>query len=154
VPGDPAARRERARDPARRPGRWAPGHDDGDGRMRFAIAHKTSTYLMVGFAFVAMIAGGGMSPLITLGGVVGLAASWWWEPPLIRFEKWSWVWTVLSLFALAYSVLTAVLTADFLGVGAQFLVWLTVAKTFNRRAARDWQQLYLLSFLMLVAGSV
>jgi hypothetical protein len=64
------------------------------------------------------------------------------------------VWTVLSIFALVYSVLTAVLTTDFLGVGAQFLVWLTVAKTFNRRAARDWQQLYLLAFLMLVAGSV
>ncbi len=122
--------------------------------MRFAVAHKTSTYLMVGCAFVAMVAGGGVGPLITLGGLVGLVASWWWEPPLIRFEKWSWVWTVLSIFALVYSVLTAVLTTDFLGVGAQFLVWLTVAKCFNRRAARDWQQLYLLAFLMLVAGSV
>src|SRR5262245_15601147 len=122
--------------------------------MRFAVAHKTSTYLMVGFAFLAMVSGGGMGSLITLGGLIGLITSWWWEPPLIRFEKWSWVWTVMSIFALAYSVLTAILTTDFLGVGAQFLVWLTVAKTFNRRAARDWQQLYLLAFLMLVAGSV
>src|SRR5262245_11615744 len=122
--------------------------------MRFAVAHKISTYLMVGFAFLAMVSGGGLGSLITLGGLVGLAASWWWEPPLIRFEKWSWVWAVMSIFALAYSVLTVILTTDFLGVGAQFLVWLTVAKTFNRRSARDWQQLYLLAFLMLVAGSV
>jgi hypothetical protein len=34
------------------------------------------------------------------------------------------------------------------------LIWLVVAKSYNRRAARDWQQIYLLSFLMLVAGSV
>jgi transglutaminase-like putative cysteine protease len=122
--------------------------------MRFAVAHKTSTYLMVGFALLAMVAGGGIGSLITFGGLIGLVASWWWEPPLIRFEKWSWVWAVLSIFALAYSVLTVILTTDFLGVGAQFLVWLTVAKAFNRRAARDWQQLYLLAFLMLVAGSV
>jgi protein-glutamine gamma-glutamyltransferase len=122
--------------------------------MRFAAAHKTSTYLMVGCAFAAMVAGGGVGPLITLGGLIGLVASWWWEPPLIRFEKWSWAWTGMSILALAYSVLTAILTTDFLGVGAQLLVWLTVAKAFNRHKARDWQQLYLLSFLMLVAGSV
>jgi hypothetical protein len=122
--------------------------------MRFAAAHKTSTYLMVGFAFAAMVAGGGMSPLITLGGLIGLIASWWWEPPLIRIEKWGLVWTAMSIAALIYSVATAVVTLDFIGVGAQLLVWLTVAKAFNRRAARDWQALYLLAFLMLVAGSV
>ena len=48
----------------------------------------------------------------------------------------------------------AVATGDYLGIGGQFLMWLAVAKAFNRKAARDWQQLYLLSFLMLVAGSV
>jgi transglutaminase-like putative cysteine protease len=122
--------------------------------MRFAAAHKAATYLLVGCAYVAMIAGGGVSPLIALAGSVGLVGSWWWEPPLVKFERWSWVWTVASLFALVYSVLTAIVTGDFLGVGAQFLVWLVVAKSYNRRAARDWQQIYLLSFLMLVAGSV
>jgi transglutaminase-like putative cysteine protease len=122
--------------------------------MRFAVAHKTATYLVVGFAYLAMIAGGGVSPPIALAGLVGLAGSWWWEPPLIKYERWSWVWTTASVFALVYSVLTAFVTGDFLGVGAQFLIWLVVAKAYNRRAARDWQQMYLLAFLMLVAGSV
>jgi protein-glutamine gamma-glutamyltransferase len=122
--------------------------------VRFAVAHKVATYLMVGFAYFALIAGGGLSPLISLGGLVALIASWWWEPPLIRFEKWALAWTIGSVLALVYSVLTAAISADFLGVGAQFLVWLIVAKAFNRRAARDWQQMYLLAFLMLVAGSV
>jgi transglutaminase-like putative cysteine protease len=122
--------------------------------MRFAVAHKTATYLMVGFAYVAMIAGGAVSGVIALAGFVGLVGSWWWEPPHIRYEKWSWIWTIASVFALVYSILTAIVTGDFLGVGAQFLIWLVVAKAYNRRAARDWQQMYLLSFLMLVAGSV
>ncbi len=122
--------------------------------MRFAIAHKTATYLMVGFAFLAMVTGGGVSGPISLGALVLLMGSWWWEPPRIKFERWAWVWTVLSVFALAYAVLTAIVTGDFLGIGAQFLAWLTVTKAFNRKAARDWQQLYLLAFLMLVAGSV
>ncbi|HEY0195338.1 MAG TPA: DUF3488 domain-containing protein, partial [Kofleriaceae bacterium] len=122
--------------------------------MRFAVAHKVASYLMVGFAYVALVAGGGLAPTIALGGLVGLVASWWWEPPLIKFERWSLAWTIGSVIALVYSLLTAALSADFLGVGAQFLVWLIVAKAFNRRAARDWQQMYLLAFLMLVAGSV
>jgi protein-glutamine gamma-glutamyltransferase len=122
--------------------------------VRFAVAHKAATYLMVAFAYLAMIAGGGVSPMIALAGVVGLVGSWWWEPPLIRLERWAWMWTTASVFALAYSVLTAIATGDFLGVGAQFLIWLVVAKAYNRRSARDWQQIYLLAFLMLVAGSV
>ncbi|MGN6107630.1 MAG: transglutaminase TgpA family protein [Kofleriaceae bacterium] len=122
--------------------------------MRFAVAHKTSSYLMVGFAYLAMVTGGGVSGPIALGGALALAASWWWEPPRIRYETWSWAWATASVVALLYSVLTAILTTDFLGIAAQFLVWLTVVKGFNRRAARDWQQLYLLAFLMLVAGSV
>ena len=122
--------------------------------MRFSVAHKTATYLMVGFAYLAMVIGGGVAPPIAFGGPVAFAASWWWEPPRIRYETLGWVWTVLSLLALAYAILTAILTGDYLGVGAQFLAWLVVVKAFNRRAARDWQQLYLLAFLMLVAGSV
>ncbi len=122
--------------------------------MRFAVAHKAATYLMIGFAYLAMITGGGVSPMIALAGLVGLVGSWWWEPPTIKFERWAWVWTIASVFAMVYSVLTAVVTGDFLGIGAQFLIWLVVAKAYNRRSARDWQQIYLLTFLMLVAGSV
>src|SRR4051794_32191762 len=109
---------------------------------------------MVGSAYLALIAGGGLAPPIALGGLVGLVASWWWEPPLVRIERWTLWWTIGSLVALLYSLVAAVLSADFLGVGAQFLVWLIVAKAFNRRSARDWQQMYLLAFLMLIAGSV
>jgi len=122
--------------------------------MRFAVAHKAATYLMVGSAYVALVAGGGVAPAIALAGLVALIASWWWEAPHVRLERWTRLWTAGSILALVYSVVASVLTADFLGVGAQFLVWLTVAKAYNRRAARDWQQMYLLAFLMLVAGSV
>jgi len=122
--------------------------------MRFAVAHKVATYLMVGCAYVALVAGGGLSPVISLAGLAALIGSWWWEPPAIRLERWTRLWAAGSIAALIYAAVTAVLTADFLGVGAQFLIWLTVAKAFNRRAARDWQQMYLLAFLMLVAGSV
>ena len=122
--------------------------------MRFAVAHKTSTYLMVAFAYFALIGGGAMSPIVSYGGLFALIVSWWWESPRIRIEKLSWLWTVSSIAVFAYSVVTAIVTLDVLLAGAELLAWLTIVKAFNRRAARDWQQMYLLAFLMLVAGSV
>ncbi len=122
--------------------------------MRFALTHKATTYLLLAFAYLAMTGGGGVSALVSILGAAGLVASWWWEPPLIEPARWAKVWTVGSVLVLAYSVLSALATADYLRVGAEFLVWLVVAKACTRSAARDWLQLYLLAFLMLVAGSV
>ncbi|MBP9084480.1 MAG: DUF3488 domain-containing protein [Kofleriaceae bacterium] len=121
--------------------------------MRFGFAHKLATYGMVGFALLAMTTGGGVSPIFVVLGLGGLAASWFVEPrgPAGKLAL---LWSVASLLFLAYSVVTALATGDFLGVGAEFLIWLMVAKACNRRALADWQQLYLLAFLMLVAGSV
>ncbi|HTJ41101.1 MAG TPA: DUF3488 and transglutaminase-like domain-containing protein [Kofleriaceae bacterium] len=109
---------------------------------------------MVGSAFGALVTGGTVSPLTALLGFTGLVTSWFWEPPRVRFEKWALAWTIASLVVLAMSVTLAFASGDILGTGANFLVWLVVVKAHNRRAAKDWQQLYLLSFLMLVAGSV
>lgn len=122
--------------------------------MRFAVAHKVSTYLMVGFALFGLVGGGALGPIVTFGAAFGLFVSWFWEPPRIRYERWGWVWTTLSLLAMVYGLVTAIATSDYLGVAATFLVWLTITKACNRRSARDWQQMYLLAFLMLVAGSV
>ncbi len=122
--------------------------------MRFALTHKATTYALLAFAYLAMAAGGGLEPTISILGGVGLFISWWWEPPIIPQGRWAWVWTVASVLVLLYSAVSAVATADYLKVGAEFLVWLVVAKACNRATARDWLQLYLLAFLMLVAGSV
>ncbi|MBK7071736.1 MAG: DUF3488 domain-containing protein [Myxococcales bacterium] len=122
--------------------------------MRFAATHKTTSYLAVAFAFLAMVGGGTVSPLLVLGGAVGLALSWFIEPPRWNLDRFAWVFTVVAALGLIYSGLLAVSTGDYLGHGGGFLIILTVARASTRRAARDWQQLYLLAFLMLVAGSV
>jgi protein-glutamine gamma-glutamyltransferase len=122
--------------------------------MRFALTHKATTYALIGFAYLAMTAGGELSPMISILGGLGLVISWWWEPPVINPQRWAWIWTGASILVLGYSVLSAIATADYLRVGGEFLVWLVVAKACHRITARDWLQLYLLAFLMLVAGSV
>jgi transglutaminase-like putative cysteine protease len=122
--------------------------------VRFAQAHKTTSYGMVMAAYLGLVLGGGVSTIVAVLGFAGLVGSWWWEPPRIRWETWALPWTLASVVALAWTIVQAIATGDYLGVGGDFLVWLVVAKAFQRRAAKDWQQLYLLAFLMLVAGSV
>lgn len=104
--------------------------------MEFATAHKLTSYLMVAFAMAGMTAGGGIAPPFAIAGFMALAGSWFYEP---RDPSWrsALVWTVASLGVLLYCAATALLTGDFLGVGAQFLLWLTITKAFNRRTARD-----------------
>jgi len=122
--------------------------------MRFAATHKTTSYLAVGFAFFAMVGGGTVSPLIVGLGMIGLIASWFFEPPRFQTDRWTWVFTVVAALGFVYSGVMAFGTGDYLGHGGSFLVILTVARASTRRAAKDWLQLYLLAFLMLVAGTV
>ncbi len=122
--------------------------------MRFAHAHKTTSYLTMATALCAMASGGGLGPIVTLIAVLGLAGSWFWEAPRVDVARWAWVFTGLAVLSMVWAGFAAVTTGDYLGAGGGFLALVTVARACTRRAARDWQQLYLLSFLMLVAGSV
>ena len=122
--------------------------------MQFGKSHKVASYIMVIAAFVAMTGGGMVSPVASLGGLLGFVVSWFWEPPRVRVERFALAWTIASFLVLIYSAAIAITTGDYLGAGAQFLVWLAVVKACSRRAARDYLQLYLLAFLMLVVGSV
>jgi hypothetical protein len=122
--------------------------------MRFAVAHKVTSYAMVAAGLFALIAGGSLSPVVVLLSLLGLVVSWWWEPPRVRLDRWTLVWNVLTVLVFVWCTADAVLVGDWFGSAASFLVWLVIARAFNRRTSKDWQQMYLLSFLMLVTGSV
>ncbi len=122
--------------------------------MRFAYAHKLSTYLMVFTSYFALATSGELGDLPLLLSFAGVVTSWFWEPPRIRFERFGRAWTVLTVLLFLYSVFAIFTGGDFLLVAADFLLYLLVAKLFNRRACKDYQQIYILTFLMLVAGTV
>lgn len=122
--------------------------------MRFAATHKATSYLAVACAFLALVGGGQIEPPIVLFGVLGLIGSWFLDPPRVSLDRYAWVFTVVAGVGFAYAGLLAVSTGDYLGHGGGFLVVLMVARAATRRTAREWQQLYLVAFLMLVAGTV
>lgn len=122
--------------------------------MRFAYAHKLSTYLVVLCAFFALCLSGELSQIAVLVAFAGIVASWFWEPPRIRFERFTIPWTIVSLLILAYTLFSAFSGGDVLLIGGEFLLYLLIAKLFNRRTCKDYLHIYVITFLMLVAGTV
>ncbi|HTM22501.1 MAG TPA: DUF3488 and transglutaminase-like domain-containing protein [Kofleriaceae bacterium] len=122
--------------------------------MRFALAHKLTTYAMVMCAFAAIVMSGYLAPPWVFGGLIGAVVSWFWEPPRIRFERWNPVWTVLSVAVFLFQCVSVFAGRDVILAGGELLVYFGIVKLFNRASSRDYQQLYALSFLMLVAGTV
>ena len=122
--------------------------------MRFAFAHKLSTYLMAYASFFALILSGELGAIPVLLSFIGIVASWWWEPPRIDYQRYDRAWTIITVVVLLYSFLAFFAGGDFLLLAGEFLLYLTVAKLFNRRACKDYQHVYILTFLMLVAGTV
>jgi hypothetical protein len=97
---------------------------------------------------------GYLAPPWVLGGLLGAAVSWFWEPPRVRFERWNLLWTVLSVVVFLFQCLSVFAGRDVILAGGELLVYFGIVKLFNRAGSRDYQQLYALSFLMLVAGTV
>ena len=122
--------------------------------MRLNPSHKVTTYLMVFCAFAALALSGELSTLLIAVGIVAIVASWKWEPHRFRLERFHNLWTVIAVCAFCYTLFSMLFRGDFLLAGCRFLVVLLLIKLFNRRGLRDYQHIYILTFLVLVAGTV
>jgi transglutaminase-like putative cysteine protease len=124
--------------------------------MRFAAVHKLASYLLALAGFAALALSGELPPIAIALTLAGGAASVFVEPSRHGFASsrgWALGWNVTSLAVFGGTALAIARGEPFLLGGAQALCFLLVNKLFNRRASRDYLQVYVLSFLMLVAGT-
>ncbi|MCK5798725.1 MAG: DUF3488 domain-containing protein, partial [Deltaproteobacteria bacterium] len=122
--------------------------------MPFALTHKITSYLMVLAAVASLLLSPELSPLATILALVGVGASFFAEPPRYPQRRLAIAWNIVTL--LFFFVLIArVLVADVspIRAGSHFLLLVLVNKLFNRRQSKDYRQIYVLSFLMLVAAT-
>lgn len=118
--------------------------------MRFKRVHTLSSYLLVGTSSLTLLSGGATHLAVAALTLIGLPLSW------RRGEKASarpWLWNLLTLGALAWTIVRILQGTAALAAGGEFITLLLLNKLFNRSALKDLQQMYLLSFLQMVAAT-
>lgn len=122
------------------------------GRLRRLRDGLSLAQVAVAVASVALARGITTTSLVLLVLLVGWA---WWRPlPPMASAAAQRAWTVLVFVALVATLARAVLRAEFLDAGVDFLLLLVVQRMFNRQRAREHAQLLMLGALLMVVGAV
>lgn len=122
--------------------------------MRFIVVHKAASYFMVATALAAILLSGEVGTLGALLILVATGVSWFWEAPRAPFERLEIAWNIATLFMLGRAIVSVVGGGSVLLAAHEFVLFLTINRLFNRRTSRDYQQLYILSFLQMTAATV
>lgn len=126
--------------------------------MRFRLAHKVATYLLASTA-VFTLGTSGIVSAATLVFVVLLSAASWYSDPDTRLANAVGraglvlnVVTLLFLAGAAFQVARSFPDVDLLPF-INFVLFLLGLKLFQRRSNRDYLQIFILSFLILLAAA-
>ncbi|MFT5434385.1 MAG: hypothetical protein ACI9OJ_005098, partial [Myxococcota bacterium] len=120
--------------------------------MGFERTHLTITYLLVATGFLVLFLSGEFSPLywMIFTPMIGLSMKFGGR------DRWTSavLWNTVLIASLGGLMAVAFTTGDWLRYAVYFASLMVVAKLFQRRDSGDYFQLYVLSFLQLVAGAV
>jgi protein-glutamine gamma-glutamyltransferase len=121
--------------------------------MRFSTVHKVTTYLTALTALASVLLGSETSDLTALLGLLGVTLSWFINPGRWGAQRSNGVWNAATIVFLLFLGFTVSQGAPLINAGMQFLIFVLINKLFNRRSSKDYQQIYVVSFLMLVAAT-
>ena len=120
--------------------------------MNFEFLHQVITYVLIGIGMLSISLSGELPSWITWMAVAGISFTWFVKaPPMEKTPLW-WFGILLAIFAGLIGL--AVQTGEWLESTVAFAVVMVVSKLFQRHVARDFYQLYTLSFLLIVGGAV
>ncbi len=122
--------------------------------MRFAFAHKLVAYLFAGLGLIALMLGTTFSLGESLVVVVAYVASWFAEPPLLDRPGYSRFWNAAAVVVLLVQIARAMAGESMLSVGVEYAAFLQISRLSHRKSAADYQQIAILAFLHLIAGTV
>jgi transglutaminase-like putative cysteine protease len=122
--------------------------------MRFAFAHKLVTYLFAGLGLTALMLGSTLSAGESLLVIAAFMASWFAERPLLERPAYTRFWNVAAVVVLVLQIARALGGEPILTVGVQYAAFLQLSRLAHRKTAADYQQIAILGFLHLIAGTV
>jgi transglutaminase-like putative cysteine protease len=122
--------------------------------MRFEFAHKLVAYMFAGLGLIALMLGTTFTPVDSLIVMFAFIASWFAEPPLTERPGYSRFWNVAAVVFLLVQIARAIGGEATLTVGVQYAAFLQISRLSHRKTAADYQQIAILAFLHLIAGTV
>jgi transglutaminase-like putative cysteine protease len=121
--------------------------------MRFSAIHKLTSYLMVLSAVAALLLSPEISGLTATLTLLAIGVSWFVEPARFRLERYTAAWNVATTGVFLYLIADVFRGGSVITSGASFLLFVLVNKLFNRRTSKDYQQAYVVAFLILVVAT-
>jgi hypothetical protein len=122
--------------------------------MRFEFAHKLVAYMFAGLGLIALMLGTTFTPVDSLIVMFAFVASWFAEPPAIDRPGYSRFWNIAAVVFLLVQIARAIGGEATLTVGVQYAAFLQISRLSHRKTAADYQQIAILAFLHLIAGTV
>ncbi|HSN82717.1 MAG TPA: DUF3488 and transglutaminase-like domain-containing protein [Polyangiales bacterium] len=122
--------------------------------MRFSVAHKIVAYLFAGLGLVALMLGTTFTPFDSVLVMTAFVVSWFAEPPLLDRPGYTRFWNVAAVVFFVVQVVRALAGEATLTVGVQYAAFLQISRLAHRKSAADYQQIAILAFLHLIAGTV
>ncbi|MGB5811239.1 MAG: DUF3488 and transglutaminase-like domain-containing protein [Polyangiales bacterium] len=122
--------------------------------MKFALAHKIVTYLFAGLGLIALMLGTTFDVFDMSLIVLAFGVSWFAERPLLDRPGYTRFWSVAAVVALLVQALRSFTGEAVLTVGVQYAAFLQLSRLAHRKSAADYQQIAILGFLHLIAGTV
>ena len=122
--------------------------------MRFAFAHKLVAYIFAGLGLIALMLGTTFTAVESLLVIAGFIASWFAEPPILERPGYSRFWNIAVVAFLFVQIARMFAGEATLTVGVQYAAFLQLSRLAHRKTAADYQQIAILAFLHLIAGTV
>ena len=122
--------------------------------MKFGVVHKVVTYLFAGLGLTALMLGTTFGPIEIGMVVVAFGATWFAERPLLDRPGYSRLWSGAAVVVLVLQILRALAGEAVLTVGVEYAAFLQLSRLAHRKSAADYQQIAILGFLHLIAGTV
>ncbi|MBM4321017.1 MAG: hypothetical protein FJ125_13960, partial [Deltaproteobacteria bacterium] len=112
--------------------------------------HKLGCYALTGLAIASLWLGNAFGAGLGLPLLLVAVASWFWEPPRVDPDRFQRGWTVLTLLVLGLLVYLG-FTRDLgiVNLGVYFVLYLTMAKLYQRSRLADHEQILALSLLLM-----
>jgi len=101
----------------------------------------------------ALLLPGELHPSMPVFVAFATLCSWFWEAPRVNPNRYSLVWNVLTIIVLGKTLADIALGESVLMNAIDFVLFLGINKLFNRWRSNDYQQLYVVSLLQMIAAT-